>query len=243
MAHLPIAIYLFFSSLIAFMERYPTLLVCVRSSQSLHFYRFQVLVAVCKTQKRIEKIINAQCLHPFMFGAFQIQPYICTVFHGIRFKVSKRLVVERQSIFFIPTPTNDDWQAVCATPFRAMNAISRNKDNGMQAMEGLLLLHLHPVVGLNGWRIHLLHSLVTCRYGKAKHRLHLFLCESSSFCFGSRHAATVQLLRSSSHRSVANFQHLLSFILCYVFIYNLLETIQAALNVLVFAELLTLKSF
>ncbi|EJX05176.1 hypothetical protein EVA_06718, partial [gut metagenome] len=23
----------------------------------------------------------------------------------------------------------------------------------MQAMEGLLLLHLHPVVGLNGWRI------------------------------------------------------------------------------------------
>ncbi len=109
-----------------------------------------------------------------MFGAFQIQPYICTVFHGIRFKVSKRLVVERQSIFFIPTPTNDDWQAVCATPFRAMNAISRNKDNGMQAMEGLLLLHLHPVVGLNGWRIHLLHSLVTCRYGKAKHRLHLF---------------------------------------------------------------------
>ena len=44
----------------------------------------------------------------------------------------------------------------------------------MQAMEGLLLLHLHPVVGLNVWRIHLLHSLVTCRYGKAKHRLHLF---------------------------------------------------------------------
>ena len=28
--------------------------------------------------------------------------YFCIVFHGIRFKVSKRLIVVRQSIFFVP---------------------------------------------------------------------------------------------------------------------------------------------
>ena len=42
-----------------------------------------------------------------MFGCTCHPLYICIVFHGIRFKVSKRLVVGRQSIFLflcLPTP-------------------------------------------------------------------------------------------------------------------------------------------
>ena len=61
-------------------------------------------------------------------------PTFALFFMVLDLRLVKDWLSRDNQFFLVPTPTNDDWQAVCATPFR-----SRNKDNGMQAMEGLLL--------------------------------------------------------------------------------------------------------
>ena len=49
--------------------------------------------------KRYSNIIKIRLFSFQMLALLAKNPYFCTVFHGIRFKVSKRLVVGRQSIF------------------------------------------------------------------------------------------------------------------------------------------------
>ncbi len=52
--------------------------------------------------KLYSNIIKIRLFSFQMLALLAKNPYFCTVFHGIRFKVSKRLVVGRQSIFFVP---------------------------------------------------------------------------------------------------------------------------------------------